>query len=163
MTPLCVWWIPSVASSCSLLLFYFVCCSTGVGDVVQDRHDPICFVLSSVCCSAGVGDAVQDRHDFIVCLVGPVCGFVMLDVVVLFCLSCVVYLALVNLVAMFRIDLTPMDPRWVGAWWIPFLICGVVMLILVLPLAGYPAKLPGTCVLQLRKLALRLLGTNSAI
>ena len=66
-----------------MLLFYFVCCSTGVGDVVQDRHDPICFVLSP--------DAVQDRHDFIVCLVGPVCGFVMLDVVVLFYLLCVLF------------------------------------------------------------------------
>ena len=75
-----------------------MCCSTGVGDVVQDRHDPICFVLSPVCCSTGFGDAVQDRHDFIVCLVGPVCGFVMLDVVVLFDLLCVVQLALVNLV-----------------------------------------------------------------
>ena len=132
--------------------------------------DPVCgfvmlivVVLSSVCCSTGVGDAVQDRHDSTVCLVDPVCGIIMLNVVVLFCLSCVVQLAWVNLVPMFRIDLTPVDPRWVGAWWIPFLICGVVMLILVLPLAGYPAKLPGTCVLQLRKLAFRPLGTNSAI
>ena len=76
-----------------------VCCSTGVGDAVQDRHDstvclvdPVCgfimlnvVVLSSMCCSTGVGDAVQDRHDFTVCLVDPLCGFVMLSVVVLFC------------------------------------------------------------------------------
>ena len=55
-------------------------------------------LLSSVCCSTGIGDAVQDRHDSTVCLVDPVCGFVMLIVVVLFDLLCVVQLALVNLV-----------------------------------------------------------------
>ena len=48
----------------------------------------IVFVLSSVCCSTGVGDAVQDRHDFTVCLVDPVCGFVMLNVVVLSSVCC---------------------------------------------------------------------------
>ena len=58
----------------------------------------IVVVLSSVCCSTGIGDAVQDRHDSTVCLVDPVCGFVMLIVVVLFDLLCVVQLALVNLV-----------------------------------------------------------------
>ena len=46
------------------------------------------FVLSYVCCSTGVGDAVQDGHDFTVCLVDPVYGFVMLIVVVLFYLVC---------------------------------------------------------------------------
>ena len=57
----------------------------------------IVVVLSSVCCSTGLGDAVQDRHDSNVS-VGPVCRFVMLDIVVLFDLLCVVQLALVNLV-----------------------------------------------------------------
>ena len=41
------------------------------------------------------------------------------------------------------VDITPMDPRWVGAWWIPFLISGVVMFLVTLPMLGYPKRLPG--------------------
>ena len=36
-----------------------------------------------------------------------------------------------------------MDPRWVGAWWIPFLISGAIMFIITLPMLGYPKRLPG--------------------
>ena len=36
-----------------------------------------------------------------------------------------------------------MDPRWVGAWWIPFLMSGAVMFVVMIPMLGYPKKLPG--------------------
>ncbi|KAH3750801.1 hypothetical protein DPMN_185335 [Dreissena polymorpha] len=51
-------------------------------------------------------------------------------------------------VATENIGITPMDPRWVGAWWIPFLISGTVMLIVVVPILGYPKQLPGSAKLQ---------------
>jgi hypothetical protein len=38
-----------------------------------------------------------------------------------------------------------MDPRWVGAWWIPFLISGAAMFIIAIPILGYPKRLPGMC------------------
>ena len=66
-------------------------------------------LLSSVCCSTGFGDAVQDRHDSTVCLVDSVCGFVMLIVVVLSSV-CVVQLALVTLL---RIDMTLLCVWWI--------------------------------------------------
>src|SRR6218665_371688 len=42
-----------------------------------------------------------------------------------------------------RIGLSPEDPRWVGAWWIGFLISGTLALLLALPLSGFPKSLPG--------------------
>ncbi|KAK3083064.1 hypothetical protein FSP39_012962 [Pinctada imbricata] len=46
------------------------------------------------------------------------------------------------------IGITPLDPRWVGAWWISFLISGTVMLLIALPLLGFPKRLPGSAKLQ---------------
>ena len=48
----------------------------------------IVFVLSSVCCSTGVGDAVQDLHDLSVCLVDSVYSFVLLNVVLFYLVCC---------------------------------------------------------------------------
>ncbi|XP_070188236.1 solute carrier organic anion transporter family member 4A1-like isoform X2 [Littorina saxatilis] len=42
------------------------------------------------------------------------------------------------------IDITPQDPRWVGAWWIPFSASGILLMLLVLPMAAYPTRLPGS-------------------
>ncbi|XP_053388537.1 solute carrier organic anion transporter family member 4A1-like, partial [Mercenaria mercenaria] len=47
-----------------------------------------------------------------------------------------------------RLDITPMDPRWVGAWWIPFLISGAAMFIIAIPIFGYPKRLPGSLAIQ---------------
>ena len=33
------------------------------------------------------------------------------------------------------------DPRWVGAWWIGFLVTCVIALFPVIPLLGYPAHM----------------------
>ncbi|XP_053378274.1 solute carrier organic anion transporter family member 4A1-like [Mercenaria mercenaria] len=43
-----------------------------------------------------------------------------------------------------NVDLTPVDPRWVGAWWVGFIITAVFFFIFTVPLAGYPKNLPGT-------------------
>lgn len=40
-------------------------------------------------------------------------------------------------------DLTPEDPRWIGAWWLGFLVFGCVSLIVMLPVMLFPRKLPG--------------------
>lgn len=38
-------------------------------------------------------------------------------------------------------DITPESPKWVGAWWVGFIIAGIVTVILSIPLFGYPRKL----------------------
>ncbi|XP_062619920.1 solute carrier organic anion transporter family member 4A1-like, partial [Saccostrea cucullata] len=41
-------------------------------------------------------------------------------------------------------ELTPMDPVWVGAWWLGFVVTAVGFLLVSFPLFGYPINLPGT-------------------
>ena len=41
-------------------------------------------------------------------------------------------------------DITVESPQWVGAWWIGFLICGILMFFVSIPILGYPKKLPST-------------------
>ena len=41
-------------------------------------------------------------------------------------------------------DLTDADNDWVGAWWIGFLLCGVLALFIALPLLTFPRQLPST-------------------
>ena len=43
----------------------------------------------------------------------------------------------------FSVSLTPADPAWVGAWWIGFLVMGLVAIIMSLPLMAFPRTLPG--------------------
>ena len=40
--------------------------------------------------------------------------------------------------------LTPSDPGWVGAWWLSFIFCGVVSLIIAIPFFCYPRLLPSS-------------------
>ncbi|OCT98558.1 solute carrier organic anion transporter family member 4C1-like [Xenopus laevis] len=42
------------------------------------------------------------------------------------------------------VNLTPTDPRWLGAWWIGFLVCGLVTWMLIAPFSCFPKHLPGT-------------------
>ena len=44
---------------------------------------------------------------------------------------------------MFRISLDPSHPQWVGAWWICILVALGGCLLISLPVAGYPKRLPG--------------------
>lgn len=37
--------------------------------------------------------------------------------------------------------ITPDDPRWMGAWWLGFLVLGVVILILTIPIFMFPRRL----------------------
>ncbi|ESO09595.1 hypothetical protein HELRODRAFT_97665 [Helobdella robusta] len=39
-------------------------------------------------------------------------------------------------------DLTPEDPRWLGAWWIGFLVTGSAFIILSIFLCGFPREMP---------------------
>ncbi len=44
---------------------------------------------------------------------------------------------------LFRIDIGPDSPQWVGAWWIGFLITGVMALFVSVPILAFPKSLPG--------------------
>ena len=35
------------------------------------------------------------------------------------------------------------DPRWVGAWWLPYAVTAALCLFVAVPLIGYPHDLPG--------------------
>ena len=37
-------------------------------------------------------------------------------------------------------DITPRDPRWIGAWWLGFLIFGVISIFPALPLFCFPQR-----------------------
>ncbi|XP_051875899.1 solute carrier organic anion transporter family member 4C1-like isoform X2 [Pristis pectinata] len=52
-----------------------------------------------------------------------------------------------------NIDLKSDDPRWLGAWWIGFLLCWILSWILILPLSCFPKHLPGTEKIQLEKIS----------
>ncbi|XP_041360516.1 solute carrier organic anion transporter family member 4C1-like [Gigantopelta aegis] len=41
-----------------------------------------------------------------------------------------------------KLTVTPDDPRWVGAWWLPFIVSAVLNLAAAIPLFGYGAELP---------------------
>lgn len=49
--------------------------------------------------------------------------------------------------------LHPDDSRWLGAWWIGFLICCFISWCLVLPFSCFPKHLPGTAKIQAEKVS----------
>ncbi|GBL94511.1 hypothetical protein AVEN_235608-2 [Araneus ventricosus] len=42
----------------------------------------------------------------------------------------------------------PEDPRWIGAWWLGFLVQGLILLVCTIPLALFPKRLPGQKIRQ---------------
>ncbi|XP_028391406.1 solute carrier organic anion transporter family member 4A1-like [Dendronephthya gigantea] len=50
-------------------------------------------------------------------------------------------------------DLTPSDPRWVGAWWLGYVCGGTILLLTSLLILAYPREMPGTK--QIRAKAVR--------
>jgi hypothetical protein len=42
-----------------------------------------------------------------------------------------------------RIDITPDDPSWIGAWWIGFVISGIGGLSVAFIMGCFPRELPG--------------------
>ena len=41
------------------------------------------------------------------------------------------------------LNLTPKDPRWIGAWWLGFLVFGLLFFLLAITISGFPSSLPG--------------------
>ncbi|XP_028408742.1 solute carrier organic anion transporter family member 4A1-like [Dendronephthya gigantea] len=42
------------------------------------------------------------------------------------------------------LNLTPKDHRWIGAWWLGYIVFGLLFLLLAIILSGYPSSLPGS-------------------
>jgi len=40
-------------------------------------------------------------------------------------------------------DIDEKDPRWIGAWWLGFVVCAMCIFIWALPLAMFPPQLTG--------------------
>ena len=45
-------------------------------------------------------------------------------------------------------QLTPTDPAWVGAWWLPFLVSGILSLLLSIPFFMFPRQLPSSAAIK---------------
>lgn len=45
------------------------------------------------------------------------------------------------------------DTRWIGAWWIGYLICSSLIFICTLPLTGYPSDMPGAAELRAKRVS----------
>lgn len=41
-----------------------------------------------------------------------------------------------------KLGITPDDPRWIGAWWFGFLLCGALLFCSALFMFGFPHSLP---------------------
>ncbi|XP_046350996.2 solute carrier organic anion transporter family member 4A1-like [Haliotis rufescens] len=50
----------------------------------------------------------------------------------------------VDVVDTSSLSITPDNRKWVGAWWLGFVISGVIALVISVPLAGFPRALPGS-------------------
>ncbi|XP_029951973.1 solute carrier organic anion transporter family member 3A1 isoform X2 [Salarias fasciatus] len=66
---------------------------------------------------------------------GPACGFILGSLCTKFYVD-----------AMFidtnKLGITPDDPRWIGAWWAGFLLCGALLFSSALLMFGFPQSLP---------------------
>ncbi|XP_073534044.1 solute carrier organic anion transporter family member 4C1 isoform X2 [Phyllobates terribilis] len=51
------------------------------------------------------------------------------------------------------VPMSPNDPRWLGAWWIAFLIVGLVTWMLIVPFSCFPKHLPGTAAVQAERIS----------
>ncbi|XP_058132646.1 solute carrier organic anion transporter family member 4C1 isoform X2 [Dasypus novemcinctus] len=61
------------------------------------------------------------------------------------------------------IDITENDPRWLGAWWIGFLLAWVFAWSLIIPFSWFPKHLPGTAKIQAGKISQAHQDKNSSI
>uniref|UniRef100_S4R5H6 Solute carrier organic anion transporter family member n=1 Tax=Petromyzon marinus TaxID=7757 RepID=S4R5H6_PETMA len=68
-------------------------------------------------------------------LIGPAVGYLIGS----FCARLFVDLGFIN---MEEVTINPQDSRWVGAWWLGFLIAGGITLLTALPLWFFPASVP---------------------
>ncbi|XP_047722411.1 solute carrier organic anion transporter family member 1C1 isoform X2 [Prionailurus viverrinus] len=70
-----------------------------------------------------------------VAIIGPIFGFLLGSL----CAKLYVDIGFVNLD---HIMITPKDPQWVGAWWLGYLIAGIVSLLAAVPFWCLPKSLP---------------------
>ena len=47
-------------------------------------------------------------------------------------------------IAFFRLGFDARDTRWVGAWWIGFVITAIAFTVVSIPIFGYPKYMPGS-------------------
>ncbi|CAG0890478.1 unnamed protein product [Darwinula stevensoni] len=50
-----------------------------------------------------------------------------------------------------KLGLTPNNTLWVGAWWVGFLVCAVLSVIIAIPIMAFPDDLPGKKAIQVHK------------
>uniref|UniRef100_A0A2I3HCA0 Solute carrier organic anion transporter family member n=1 Tax=Nomascus leucogenys TaxID=61853 RepID=A0A2I3HCA0_NOMLE len=70
-----------------------------------------------------------------VAIIGPIFGFLLGSL----CAKLYVDIGFVNLD---HITITPKDPQWVGAWWLGYLIAGIISLLAAVPFWYLPKNLP---------------------
>ncbi|KAG1944825.1 solute carrier organic anion transporter family member 3A1 [Pimephales promelas] len=66
---------------------------------------------------------------------GPACGFILGSV-------CTNFYVDVLLIDTSVLNITPDDPRWIGAWWGGFLLCGALLFFSSIFMFGFPQSLP---------------------
>ncbi|XP_041082882.1 solute carrier organic anion transporter family member 3A1-like isoform X2 [Polyodon spathula] len=65
---------------------------------------------------------------------GPACGFILGSLCTKFYVDAV-------FIDTSKLDITPDDPRWIGAWWGGFLLCGALLFFSALFMFGFPQSL----------------------
>ncbi|KAK1158015.1 solute carrier organic anion transporter family member 3A1 isoform X1 [Acipenser oxyrinchus oxyrinchus] len=71
---------------------------------------------------------------------GPACGFILGSLCTKFYVDAVFIDTTFSLSAG-KLDITPDDPRWIGAWWGGFLLCGALLFFSALFMFGFPQSL----------------------
>ncbi|KAK5867435.1 hypothetical protein PBY51_011927 [Eleginops maclovinus] len=66
---------------------------------------------------------------------GPACGFILGSLCTKFYVDAI-------FINTDKLGITPEDPRWIGAWWAGFLLCGALLFISALFMFGFPQSLP---------------------
>ena len=57
------------------------------------------------------------------------------------------YRDVMYILCLFRVELEPDDPRWVGAWWIGLLYSGLAAFTVSALMACFPRELPSMCLI----------------
>ncbi|CAK6951082.1 solute carrier organic anion transporter family member 3A1 [Scomber scombrus] len=66
---------------------------------------------------------------------GPACGFILGSLCTKFYVDAV-------FIDTSKLNITPEDPRWIGAWWAGFLLCGALLFCSAVLMFGFPQSLP---------------------
>ncbi|KAM7413248.1 hypothetical protein PAMA_020564 [Pampus argenteus] len=89
----------------------------------------------SPCLVGSPADLTQDGCVQTISVVGPVFGYLLGSL-------CAKIYVDIGFVKMETITITPADARWVGAWWLGYLIAGVITLLSAIPFWFLPRSLP---------------------